>query len=327
MADIEVADTPIVSFKKRGGKAKVNARKREATPPPEASDSDSGFTSSEDESGRKIKRRKKNVTVVASSTNTAPNRAAGLPIPQVPSTKSLTTKDDATKTETWYDEDNTSKTSKSAPNTADTAPDGNYRGLSSYTSFLTPNPNRDPPKSAQIGPQKGSSNVRTITVTDFAPDVCKDYKQTGFCGFGDSCKFLHAREAYAQGWQLDREWEINTKSGKKVQGGKSVASASAKLNGTSGADASAVVDDDALLESIPFACIICKESYKNPVVTKCDHYFCEACALKRYRKNPSCAACSQGTGGVFNVAKKLNKLLERKREREKEKELAEAERD
>ncbi len=39
-----------------------------------------------------------------------------------------------------------------------------------------------------FGPVKAPANVRTITVTDFAPDVCKDYKQTGFCGFGDSCK-------------------------------------------------------------------------------------------------------------------------------------------
>jgi len=74
-------------------------------------------------------------------------------------------------------------------------------------------------------------------------------------------------------------------------------------------------EDDAMLENIPFACIICREPYKDPIVTKCGHYFCEACALKRYRKDPSCAACGSGTGGVFNVAKGLKKLLERKRER------------
>lgn len=76
-------------------------------------------------------------------------------------------------------------------------------------------------------------------------------------------------------------------------------------------------DDDALLESIPFACIICKKPYKHPIITKCGHYFCEACALQRYRKSPSCVACGAGTGGVFNVAKKLSRLLEKKRERVK----------
>ena len=74
-------------------------------------------------------------------------------------------------------------------------------------------------------------------------------------------------------------------------------------------------EEDALLETIPFACIICKEGYKQPIVTKCGHYFCEGCALSRYRKNPSCAACGVGTNGVFNGAKQLKKLLERKRER------------
>jgi RING finger protein 113A len=97
--------------------------------------------------------------------------------------------------------------------------------------------------------------------------------------------------------------------GKKVTGGTKIASA----------DRNAVADnsddDDTILENIPFACIICREPYKDPVVTKCGHYFCESCALKRYRKDPSCAACGAGTGGVFNVAKGLKKLLEKKRRR------------
>lgn len=87
-------------------------------------------------------------------------------------------------------------------------------------------------------------------------------------------------------------------------------------------------DDDELLDSIPFACIICRKPYQNPIITKCGHYFCESCALQRYRKNPSCAACGAGTGGVFNTAKKLNALLEKKREkarREREKAIEEGE--
>lgn len=85
-------------------------------------------------------------------------------------------------------------------------------------------------------------------------------------------------------------------------------------------DSGAAGDDDddedaAILENIPFACIICQESYKDPIITKCGHYFCESCALKRYRKDPTCAACSSGTNGVFNSAKKLKKLLEKKRDR------------
>ncbi len=97
--------------------------------------------------------------------------------------------------------------------------------------------------------------------------------------------------------------------GKKVAGTKV---ASADRNATDGNESD---NDDTMLENIPFACVICREKYKEPIVTKCGHYFCEGCALKRYRKDPSCAACGAGTNGVFNVARGLKKLLERKRER------------
>ena len=42
---------------------------------------------------------------------------------------------------------------------------------------------------------------------DYTPDVCKDFKDTGFCGYGDACKFLHDRSDYKSGWQLDKMWE------------------------------------------------------------------------------------------------------------------------
>ncbi|KIW20672.1 hypothetical protein PV08_01249 [Exophiala spinifera] len=295
-------EAPVVTFKKRNVKAKSTIRKRVATPP---SDSDSGFTSSEDDEGRPIKRRRKTAGVTASSAENPTIRVAPTEDPSSAVVVPTTNKDDATKRSDWYDEER-SKGGKSATQTQDdTVLDGTYKGTANYQSFIQKNPDR---LGKQVGPLKQSSNVRTITVTDFAPDVCKDYKQTGFCGFGDSCKFLHAREDYKQGWQLDRDWEIDTK-GKKLTG-KTVASANRGQN-TQDDD-----DDEALLESIPFACIICKKPYTNPIITKCGHYFCEACALKRYRKDPSCAACGTGTGGVFNVAKKLNRLLDKKRERE-----------
>lgn len=76
-------------------------------------------------------------------------------------------------------------------------------------------------------------------------------------------------------------------------------------------------EEDAKLENIPFACIICKEPYKQPIVTKCGHYFCEACALKRHKTKggKACALCGTDTGGTFSVAKNLRKLLDKKRER------------
>jgi RING finger protein 113A len=232
-------------------------------------------------------------------------------------------KREATKQSNWYDEDadgalsarNLLGSTRAMPNkttASDNQPDGTYKGLANATSYIQRNPNAP---QRTVGPIKAPTNIRTITITDMAPDVCKDFKQTGFCGFGDSCKFLHAREDYAHGWQLDREWENVTK-GKKVLGGTVVASAERKAAGAGG-DGERDEDEEeaAMLENIPFACIICREGYKSPIVTRCGHYFCEACALKRYRKDPSCAACGAGTNGVFNAAKRLQKLLDKKRER------------
>lgn len=118
-------------------------------------------------------------------------------------------------------------------------------------------------------------------------------------------KFLHDRSDYKQGWQLDREWENITK-GKTLKG--TVVASANRSKGEEEND-----EDESILEDIPFACFICKGPYRDPVVTKCGHYFCEACALERYRKDPSCAACGLGTSGLFSTAKRLKTLLDKKR--------------
>lgn len=304
------AAPPVALFKKRTGKS--NIRKRAATAPP-ASDS-SDYSSSEDESGQRVKRQKKNTGVITASSLNSSKTTADLAPTKYEAERSTTIKssNDATKASNWYDENasgalsskNLLGSTRANVAVSGEAGDGTYKGLANSTKFIQKNP--DAPNRV-VGPVKAPTNIRTVTTTDFAPDVCKDYKQTGFCGFGDSCKFLHAREDYKQGWQLDKEWENVTK-GKKVAGTK-IASADRKEDGNESDE------DDAMLENIPFACVICREKYNDPVVTRCGHYFCESCALKRYRKDPSCAACGAGTGGVFNVARGLKKLLERKRER------------
>lgn len=305
--------TPVALFKKRGAKGKATFRKRAATPP-QASDDSSAYSSSEDESGRKVKRRKKNTGAVTASSRNNVASTTELTSTKYTAERSTTIKssNDATKQSNWYDENATDAlSSKNLLGSTRAVPpvgesDGTYRGLANSTKFIQKNadaPNRS------IGPIKAPTNIRTVTTTDFAPDVCKDYKTTGFCGFGDSCKYLHAREDYKAGWQLDKEWETVTKGKKNISGTKV---ASANRNAADPEDSD---EEDAMLEGIPFACILCRENYKDPIITKCGHYFCESCALKRYRKDPSCAACGSGTGGVFNVAKNLKKLLAKKKEK------------
>ncbi|OLL27044.1 Pre-mRNA-splicing factor cwc24 [Neolecta irregularis DAH-3] len=165
-----------------------------------------------------------------------------------------------------------------------------YHGAENYKKHITPR------ESGAVGPVKAPQNIRQITIIDYQPDVCKDYKETGYCGYGDSCKFLHDRGDYKAGWQLDREWET-------VQ----------RRDQTSTKPPASDVDSE---EDLPFVCLICRCEYSSPIVTKCGHFFCEACAIKRYKKNPSCLVCGAGTMGIFHPAKKLEGKIKEKKERE-----------
>ncbi|KAL0575685.1 RNA-splicing factor [Marasmius crinis-equi] len=150
----------------------------------------------------------------------------------------------------------------------------------------------------RVGPQRSNnSTIRTVTIVDYQPDVCKDYKETGYCGFGDTCKFLHDRGTYLAGWQLDKLAE-NSK------------------NQAAGDDDSDDSDSDD--EDIPFACLICRKHYTDPIVTRCGHYFCSACAIKRFAKTPKCAACGAPTGGMFNRADKILEKVNKKRKQKEE---------
>ena len=50
------------------------------------------------------------------------------------------------------------------------------------------------------------------------------------------------------------------------------------------------------------------------MVTRCEHYFCSACAIKRFARTPKCAACGAPTGGIFNRADKVIAKLKKAQE-------------
>jgi len=61
---------------------------------------------------------------------------------------------------------------------------------------------------ARGGKTSTASRARMQAAFDFNPEICKPYKLTGFCGYGDSCKFAHDRGYDDRtGWDLEREWE------------------------------------------------------------------------------------------------------------------------
>lgn len=327
---------PVVPFFRRNNKSKSSIRKRPATPPPAqtSDDDDDDYESNSDDdeetkARRRTKRQKKGGISDASTIITG-RGGRGADDEIVPTgfsvkSKAIISTNDATKSTSYHNENEAEYLARK--NTKATTPppptnDGTYKGASSYGTFIKRSENA-PQK--QTGPLKAPTNIRTITVTDFAPDVCKDYKQTGFCGFGDSCKFLHAREDYAQGWQLDRDWEIRKKNPNAKTHYKTLENVANPLRPKKGEEEGTEIDKE--LEKIPFACVICKKEYKNPIVTKCGHYFCESCAIGRYKKkNPSCAICGGRTDGVFNVAKGLQAKLDEKTKRIEQKEKEEAER-
>uniref|UniRef100_A0A0K0DI11 RING finger protein 113A n=1 Tax=Angiostrongylus cantonensis TaxID=6313 RepID=A0A0K0DI11_ANGCA len=135
----------------------------------------------------------------------------------------------------------------------------------------------------RIGPIRAPQFLRQTVRWDYAPDICKDYKETGFCTFGDSCKFLHDRSDYKHGWEIERDY------------------ASGRLNKVDETNYEINEGED----EFPEECYICGKSFISPVVTRCKHYFCETCALNSFRKSKRCQICGENTGGVFNVAKDL----------------------
>lgn len=193
---------------------------------------------------------------------------------------------DATRENTFYkiereEEEKRARDRERVIEEAERANDDNFRGSSGYKKLLGSNTAK--PK---FGPLKAATNVRSTTIIDYQPDVCKDYKLTGYCGYGDNCKFLHSREDYKAGWALDKEWESKTKEGEPEE---------------------KIPADEP--EEIPFKCVICKKDYRSPVVTPCGHYFCETCFLGEYRKKPNCFICGKATGGIIQPAKNLTELL------------------
>lgn len=98
------------------------------------------------------------------------------------------------------------------------------------------------------GPIRAPENLRATVRWDYQPDICKDYKETGYCGFGDSCKFLHDRSDYKHGWQLEREYQAG------------------QYGQDSDDDKKYEIGSDS--ENLPFKCYICRKSFTDPVVTK-----------------------------------------------------------
>lgn len=133
------------------------------------------------------------------------------------------------------------------------ADDKVYRGMNNYTQFYKKKDTALGNASSGLvrqGPIRAPAHLRSTVRWDYQPDICKDYKETGYCGFGDSCKFLHDRSDYKAGWQLEMDYGAN-----KYQ-----------QNDSDGDDTKYEIPSDE--EDFPFKCFICRKSFTDPIVTK-----------------------------------------------------------
>ncbi|KAI3800579.1 hypothetical protein L1987_28670 [Smallanthus sonchifolius] len=78
-----------------------------------------------------------------------------------------------------------------------------YKGIHGYTDYKAGFRREQTVASEKAGgshgPLRASAHIRVSARFDYQPDICKDYKETGYCGYGDSCKFMHDRGDYKSG--------------------------------------------------------------------------------------------------------------------------------
>eukprot|EP00965_Chrysotila_dentata_P075271 2486181-Pleurochrysis_carterae.AAC.14 len=89
----------------------------------------------------------------------------------------------------------------------DVAADGSkiYRGQKAYHQYTNKAEDFTSTMLKGHGPARAPVHYRATSRFDYQPDVCKDFKDTGYCGYGDACKFLHDRSDYKTGWQIERD--------------------------------------------------------------------------------------------------------------------------
>ncbi|CAH1447822.1 unnamed protein product [Lactuca virosa] len=182
-----------------------------------------------------------------------------------------------------------------------------YKGIHGYTDYKAGFRREQTVASEKAGgshgPLRASAHIRVSARFDYQPDICKDYKETGYCGYGDSCKFMHDRGDYKSGWQMERDWDEAEKARKRKLALKG------DDDDDEDEDEHNDDDDDEDEDGLPFACFICRQPFVDPVMTKCKHYFCEHCALKHHAKKKKCYVCNQPTLGIFNTAHEIRKRM------------------
>lgn len=207
-----------------------------------------------------------------------------------------------------------------------------YRKYSSSTpSSSTSNGRKEKDRASSAIRLSSLSHVKANVRFDYAIDLCKDWKEFGYCGFGDNCKFLHDRSDYKTGWELEEEYQ------KRIEQEKAQQQAALEA----GEDNCETIEnpyyipdeaEEACSSSIPLECPFCNASYKAPIVkmnsTSCKHFYCQSCVMTHQataaKKDNlmsrttkfTCPVCSVVGDATFKVVtKEAEALLKEKRKK------------
>ena len=141
---------------------------------------------------------------------------------------------------------------------------------------------------AAVSANRVKKHFKNPVDVDFNPSRCKDFHDSGYCSWGDSCIYAHDRTDYKRGWELDKEWEEQQKEAKNKQ-----------IN----AFLSKQLGEDEKNKQKEENCLLCEKKAVDAVYTECDHLFCEKCVLSRYKLDQKCPECGKALKGVFVDAK------------------------
>ena len=85
-----------------------------------------------------------------------------------------------------------------------------YRGANNYANYRLSEAELENPLDHykwKHGPTRApNSAVKSTCRIDYDPSLCKDWHDSGYCVFGNSCIYLHDRSNYKTGWELEKDF-------------------------------------------------------------------------------------------------------------------------
>lgn len=135
-----------------------------------------------------------------------------------------------------------------------------------------------------------SDNEKKIYM-DYEPLLCKEFKLKGYCGYGDTCKFIHSRDDYINDKKLVRKhWKKSLEDEAKNHNDKEL-------------------KDEIDTVSIADKCLLCDKQFETIddqkfVQLQCKHVFCKKCFLNSLKnENQNCKNCGTDSKGIMKPFK------------------------